>query len=420
MKISRQKLAGAFLMLLFCLMLVHPLSARAENTRIQCGDNVYATLDAAGTLTISGTGDMWSCKGTYYLYGIEEDIYKVVIQNGVTSIGDYAFCGLKNLQSVSIGSTVTKIGEEAFNLCQGLYSIDIPGNVQTIGEGVFSYSSLKTCTLHQGLKTIGERAFYASSLTSIVIPEGISTIEQEAFACSYLTNVTIPKDIVIIKAKAFDSVNAVIYSTDVTLGEGCFGSGSVLTADRGSTADVYAKNHGLTIKYFQYSSKVTFNANGGSVKTKSKQVLTETYYGSLPSPARKKYQFTGWYTQKSGGSKVTSETMVTSRTDSTLYAHWKKITVGKCAKPSVKNSSSKKAVVKVKKVSGAQGYQIRYSLKSSMKSAKTVLSKSTSKTVSGLKKGKTYYVQVRAYKIDSSGSKVYGAWSSKQKVKIKK
>ncbi|MCD8232325.1 MAG: fibronectin type III domain-containing protein [Clostridiales bacterium] len=89
---------------------------------------------------------------------------------------------------------------------------------------------------------------------------------------------------------------------------------------------------------------------------------------------------------------------------------------------SLKNSSSKKMAVKWSKNSKATGYQIQYSTSSDFSDSKTVTVKSyktVSKTISSLKKGKTYYVRVRAYKI-VDGTKYYSAWNSKKKVKISK
>ncbi len=100
----------------------------------------------------------------------------------------------------------------------------------------------------------------------------------------------------------------------------------------------------------------------------------------------------------------------------------KKVTVAKPAIKSVKNVKGKKiAVTLKKKVSGASGYEIRYSLKKNMKAAKKVTLKKASAlkaTIKGLKK-KTYYVQARAYKT-VDGKKTYSAWSSKKSVKVKK
>ena len=85
---------------------------------------------------------------------------------------------------------------------------------------------------------------------------------------------------------------------------------------------------------------------------------------------------------------------------------------------SVKNSSSKSIKVTWKKQSGVTGYQVQYSTSSKMKSAKTVTvkkAKTTSVTISKLKKGKKYYVRVRAY-TKKKGKTKYTAWSAKKSV----
>lgn len=84
-----------------------------------------------------------------------------------------------------------------------------------------------------------------------------------------------------------------------------------------------------------------------------------------------------------------------------------------------KNNKSKKILVKVKAISGASGYQVRYSLKKNMKSSKTKNITKTSVTLSKLKKGKTYYIQARSV-ATYNGTKYYSKWSVKKKVKVKK
>ena len=69
---------------------------------------------------------------------------------------------------------------------------------------------------------------------------------------------------------------------------------------------------------------VNFNANGGSVSTKSKGIAKGSTYGNLPTPTRNGYKFIGWYTKASSGTKINSSTKVNS--SHTLYAHWEKIT----------------------------------------------------------------------------------------------
>ena len=91
---------------------------------------------------------------------------------------------------------------------------------------------------------------------------------------------------------------------------------------------------------------------------------------------------------------------------------------------SVRNNKSKSFVVIWKKIKEAKGYEVQYALnKKFTKSKKTKAITSASKvslTVKKLKKGKTYYVRVRAYNNDSKGSKAYGKWSAVKKIKIKK
>ena len=98
------------------------------------------------------------------------------------------------------------------------------------------------------------------------------------------------------------------------------------------------------------------------------------------------------------------------------------VQVSKPGKPSIKaakNTGKKKMQVVWNTVDGAEGYQIAYGLKSNFKGAKKKNVNKSSVIIKSLKKKKTYYVRVRAYKT-VNGQKLYGAWSGKKKVKIKK
>ncbi len=86
---------------------------------------------------------------------------------------------------------------------------------------------------------------------------------------------------------------------------------------------------------------------------------------------------------------------------------------------SVKNKKGKKVIVKWKKVNGADGYQIQYARKKTFKGKKSVTASKTSYTIKKLKKKKTYYVRVRAYKKNGQ-KKEYGKWSAVKKVRVKK
>lgn len=162
---------------------------------------------------------------------------------------------------------------------------------------------------------------------------------------------------------------------------------------------------------------VNFKSNGGS--SVSKQYVQYNKAIKKPSnPKRSKYTFAGWYTD----SKLTKAWDFNTKIKSgkTLYAKWKKISLKQAVISKVQNVSGKKIKVTVKKVNGADGYQIQYSTKSNMKSAKTVTSSKTTTTISKLSKGKKYYIRVKAYKKDSTGKKVAGKWSKVKNLKVSK
>ncbi len=170
------------------------------------------------------------------------------------------------------------------------------------------------------------------------------------------------------------------------------------------------------------SYTVSFDANGGKVSTKSKTVVAGETYGKLPSPRRAGYAFDGWYTEKKGGSKVTAATVASIREDQTLYAHWTKVKKpAQVKKLSVKAKGGKKILASYQKASGAAGYEISCSpsAKFAKKDTVTVTTKKLQGTVSGLKKGKTYYVRVAAFAKDSTGAKVKGPYSKVAKIVLK-
>ena len=115
-----------------------------------CGDNLSWTLDDAGTLTISGTGEMWDFCPEYGTVGFEisDDSYycifrfyeikTVEITKGVASIGEFAFYDCGDLRNVMISNSVTSIGEWAFRDCSSLASVTIPVSVTSIKRGAFS------------------------------------------------------------------------------------------------------------------------------------------------------------------------------------------------------------------------------------------------------------------------------------------
>jgi len=128
---------------------------------------------SGGTLTISGSGAMQSAETTAGSpwYNYRSKIKKIIIEKGVTNIGDGAFAHCLNLTSVSIPNSVKRIDSYAFYYCESLTSVDIPNSVTSIRKSAFS-----NCT----------------KLNSIVIPSNVASIEDEAFwYCLKLTQITV-------------------------------------------------------------------------------------------------------------------------------------------------------------------------------------------------------------------------------------
>ena len=135
----------------------------------------------------------------------------VVIPNGVTSIGDYAFCTDGSLKRVVIPDGVTSIGDGAFRGCRSLESITIPNGVTSIGDGAFcTDGSLKRVVIPDGVTSIGDGAFCACrSLESITIPDSVTSIGYDAFwLCESLKSITIPDSVTSIGAHAFSECSA--------------------------------------------------------------------------------------------------------------------------------------------------------------------------------------------------------------------
>ena len=157
-------------------------------------DNLTWKLYEDGTLNISGTGAMKN----YGYSNNQSPVYwntnvkKVVIEDGVTSIGNEAFHLCRNLISITIPKTLKSIGNNAFYDCTSLTSVTIPGNVESIGESAFYYcDNLTDVTLQDGVKSIGDAAFiWCNNLTNIVLPNSVTSIGYYAFKdCTSLTSI---------------------------------------------------------------------------------------------------------------------------------------------------------------------------------------------------------------------------------------
>ena len=201
--------------------------APPENANGVCGDDLTWTFDGStGTLTISGTGDMWDF--VEFDNQIRNHIKTIIIEDGVTSIGEYAFSNFWFLTSITIPDSVTSIREQAFANCTSLASVTIPDSVTSIEIFAFSAcSSLTSITIPDGVTTIGYAAFGGcSALTSITIPNSVTSMGLYVFeGCSSLTSVIIP-----------DSITSIEYGTF----KDCTSLASVTIPDSVTSIDTWA------------------------------------------------------------------------------------------------------------------------------------------------------------------------------------
>jgi len=164
-----------------------------------------------------------------------------------------------------------------------------------------------------------------------------------------------------------------------------------------------------------------FQPNGGTdLSRRTMTLLADDSPGIMPKVKRKDYTFNGWYTQQDGGTQVTGDKPLKEAV--TLYAHWTKTAIPAAPEtPALKSKKKGLVQVEFKTVTGAAGYQIEYSADKQFTSVKTKETGASvkTKTITGLKAGKKYYVRIRAYNLDSMKNRIYGAYSAVKSVKVK-
>lgn len=176
-----------------------------------CGDHLTWTLDDNGILTISGTGDMNDYNYSSPWPWSNKNIKTVIINAGVTSIGNSAFYYCTGLTSITIPNSVTSIGERAFDGCSSLTTVTIDSDhilskeysssTDSYGNptntiGCLFNSHVKEYIIGNSVTSIGYNAFYwCDSLKSITIGNSVTNIGYDAFSHCGLTSVTIPGNV---------------------------------------------------------------------------------------------------------------------------------------------------------------------------------------------------------------------------------
>ena len=230
----------------------------ASGTFGEDGDNLSWTLSNDSVLTISGTGNMPNYKGNSGSSDVpapwknyQASIAYVVIQAGVSYIGEYAFYECSKVKSAEIPNSVTFIGGHAFERCTNLVIINIPNSVTSIGsyvfrdcdnlltpqynEKIFAYlpaSYVGAYSVPDGIETIAGGAFaWCEELTSLQLPQSLIEIGGDGAIsrCKKLASITIPKKVINIGKQAFNNdtqLTSITFQSHIpaTIGQNAFPS----------------------------------------------------------------------------------------------------------------------------------------------------------------------------------------------------
>lgn len=275
------------------------LTASAEDTSGNCGkngDNVTWKYNAeTKTITFSGIGkisDYTEGKRPWESY--MSDIENVIIESGVTEIGQKALYECSSLKSISIPESVEKIRSHAFYKCTGLKEVIIPNGVKSIYTSAFANTGLEKVTIGNDISTIFDMVFYGcQNLKYVIIGGGINSVYDNAFwSCSQLKDVYI----------------------------NCTKAAWEAKSEQPTFNTAYNEASYPTLYFTDYTTMITFDAEGGSCLLPIALVNENKKLSELPIPIKDKCSFDGWYGAKEGGDKITTDTIFTE--SATIYAHW--------------------------------------------------------------------------------------------------
>ncbi|GAB6394217.1 MAG: Ig-like domain-containing surface protein [Bacteroidales bacterium] len=324
------KLIYLFLALCLCFQ-----NMTAETITGNCGDkgnNVTYSLTDNGTLVISGSGAMRNydvlAYGPWYSYRFI--IQTAVIEEGVTSIGEWAFAHCISLTSVTIPNSVTNIPDWAFKDCSGLTGITIPNGVTSIGVYAFSDCiGLTGITIPNGVISIEQAAFSGcSGLTSVTIPNSVTSIGYGAFSgCTSLTSIIIGNSVTDIGSYAFEDCTGLteIHCKNPTppgMSDAFYGVSTdtyILYVPKGAKAAYQAAEGWSDFKNIIEEgenpvsvTRVTLNKASLTLETGSTSQLTATV-----SPAGATNKAVTWSSNNTGVATVSNTGMVTAKTQGT-------------------------------------------------------------------------------------------------------
>ncbi len=243
------------------------------------------TISGIGTIIgeINGLGNSW--KNWMHLEISENDVKNVIIQNGITSIGDYAFKDFGSITSIKIPNSVTSIGKDAFYGCCSLKSIEIPDSVIDMGDYVFyRCTSLTSMKIPEGVTNIGDYAFRdCDRLTSIEIPNTVTSIGDSAFySCNSLKNINIPESVTSIGEAVFSNCENLI---SIEIPEGVTYIGDNAFVSTNSNLKIYGKEGSYAQEYANKNG-IKFVVGKDNEITKEKMIIEDNliYTGKVVKP----------------------------------------------------------------------------------------------------------------------------------------
>lgn len=212
MKIIRSAVMGVGLLVvfIFCTNIVF-----AENDTIiksgECGENVTWELNSEGVLTIRGKGEMYDYRWVNYVpdtpwYEYKNDIKKIVVEEGIVSIGNSSFFKLDKVEDIKLSDDVIAVGTWVFYGCNKITMVDLPDKLQYIGDNCFeNCDNLKTIKIPERVEKIGYGAFaYCDSLYEVILPSKIEYLPKSLFyECISLQSIEIPRNVSVIPFNCF-------------------------------------------------------------------------------------------------------------------------------------------------------------------------------------------------------------------------
>lgn len=218
-----------------------------------CGNSATYSIDDEGILTISGNGAISDYAAGENPFANNDQIKKVVIEEGITHIGNYAFSSCYYIQSIELPEALTGIGEFAFENCTSLTSISIPDSVTSIGQYAFSGTALKSVVIPESVVILDTNSMFMNckELESVILPQSVTAIYSNAFKnCVKLKEVDIPDSVTAIQNDVFSGTTftSLFIPSGVTMINGNALKDSKIDTIYGfmdSAAESFAKKNGL-------------------------------------------------------------------------------------------------------------------------------------------------------------------------------